>query len=65
MTNTNGQTDTLRQWHAQHSKGMSVDPVAYAQGWEPHIPMEGKRAGRLLRALAWALLGAALVGVLL
>ena len=58
-------TDTLALWHAQRTRRTSVDPVAYAQGGEPHIPMEGKRAGRLLRALAWALLGAALVGVLL
>jgi len=56
--------DDVALWHGQRARSAQRDPVAYARAWEPHEPLEGRIAPRLMRAIAWVLIGAAL-GLLL
>jgi len=57
--------DDVALWHGQRARSAQRDPVAYARAWEPHERPEGRIAHRLMRAAAWALLGAVAVMVLL
>ncbi len=56
--------DDIALWHGQRARSAQRDPVAYAQGWEPHERPEGRIAHRLMRAAAWVIVGVTL-GLLL